>query len=383
MTSQPFNNTDNPIQPKLRLTQEDVKRLLSEPAPEARVAVIQKITEDHSAGHFRPNEILIAEQIFRLLLRDAEVQVRAAMAEGLKHDATVPKDIIRSLASDDEAVALPLLTHSDVLDDNDLVEIIRQNVQITKHIAIANRRSVSPSVSAALVDTENNDVVSTLVQNQGASISEQSYTKIVEDFGKDSDIINVVVKRANLPVAVVENLLNLVSDSVAQELKNKYTGASRKLEDEARKTRESMTLRLLETTVEPQQVTELVEQLYDTHRLTPSIILTALCRGNFTFFEYSLAKMAGIPSDNARKLINDKGELGFKSLYKKAGLPDSMFEACRLVLDVMREMHEKSDIRPGSIHYANRAVEKILMYADGQEIENLAYIIALIRQNVH
>ena len=49
----------------------------------------------------------------------------------------------------------------------------------------------------------------------------------------------------------------------------------------------------------------------------------------------------------------------------------------------MREMHEKNEVRPGNIHYANRAVEKIFMRAEGREIENLAYIIALIRQNVH
>ncbi|MGB1539640.1 MAG: DUF2336 domain-containing protein, partial [Rickettsiales bacterium] len=144
-----------------------------------------------------------------------------------------------------------------------------------------------------------------------------------------------------------------------------------------------MTLQLLDNAIEPDDVQALVNQLSDNRRLTPSIILTGLCRGNFAFFEVSLAKLVGIPAENARKLINDKGELGFKSLYKKAGLPESMFDACKLLLEVMREMAEKKESQPGSIHYANRAVEKLLTRARGREVENLAYIIALIRQNAH
>lgn len=381
VTSQPSTDTTDSEQ-KHRLTQDDVKRLLSEPAVDARVTVVSKITKEHGSGKFGSNELLVAEQIFRLLLRDTEVKVRAAMAEGLKDDTTVPKDIIKTLALDEESVAAPVLEHSEVLDDDDLVDIIDRNSEITKFIAIANRKHVSPTVSAALVETEIEDVIGSLVQNDGADISESSYGKIINDFAGSDDIMGSVVKRENLPLTVVENMLNIVSDTVARELKGKYGTATKKLDEEARKTRESMTLNLLDTTTSPDEVQALVDQLYDAGRLTPSIILTALCRGNFAFFEVSLSKMAGIPTANARKLINDKGELGFRSLYNKAELPGSMYEACRLVLNVMKDMAQAGDVNPGSIHYANRVVEKILTRAEGRDIENLAYIIALIRQSI-
>lgn len=366
---------------RLLLSQEDVRRLLSEPDGAARVEVAHKIAAAHGSGDFRENELAIAEQIFRMLLRDTEVRVRAALAEGLKQDANAPKDIIKALASDAEEVALPVLEHSKVLDDNDLIEIVRSNVEITKHIAIANRARVSDSVSAALVNTENPDVVNHLVKNEGAQISERSYRKIIDDHGDSAAIISGVAQRASLPVTVVENLLTIVSDSVAQELKGKYRDVAAKLEQESQKTREAMTLKLLDTTTDPNEVQMLVDQMHDSGRLSPSIVLTALCRGNFTFFETSLAKMAGIPTQNAHKLINDKGSLGFKSLYTKAGLPDSMFEPCRLVLDVMHDMHESNELRPGNINFANRVVEKLFIKTEGREVDNLAYIIALIRQN--
>jgi uncharacterized protein (DUF2336 family) len=365
----------------IRLSQEDVKRLLSEPSSESRVEIAQKIAAGHSAGAFQQTELLVAEQIFRMLLRDTETRVRAALAEGLKNDASAPKDIVIALASDTEEVALPVLENSEVLDDEDLIDIIRSHEEITKHIAIANRKGVSNMVSAALVETENKDVVSHLVKNETASISERSLKKIMADHSESEDVVKNLVQRANLPVTVVESLLNIVSDSVAAELKNKYTGVSEKLEQEAKRAREQMTLKLLDTTTDPDEVEALVAQLHESNRLSPSIILTGLCRGNFAFFESSLAKVAGIPVANAQKLINDKGDLGFKSLYKKAGLPDSMFEPCRLVLAVMHEMHQQGELRPGNINFANRVVEKLFIKANGRDIENMAYIIALIRQN--
>lgn len=365
----------------IRLSQDDVKRLLSEPSPESRVEVAQKIAAGHSSGAFQQTELYVAEQIFRLLLRDTETRVRAALAEGLKDDVNAPKDVVVALASDVEDVALPVLQNSEVLDDEDLIDIIRSHEEITKHIAIANRKGVSNMVSAALVETENTDVVSHLVKNETAAISERSLKKIMADHAQSEDVVSNLVQRANLPVTVVENLLNIVSDSVAAELKSKYTGVSEKLEQEAKRAREQMTLKLLDTTTDPDEVEALVAQLHEANRLSPSIILTGLCRGNFAFFESSLAKVAGIPVENARKLINDKGDLGFKSLYKKAGLPDSMFEPCRLVLAVMHEMHQNGDMRPGNINFANRVVEKLFIKANGRDIENMAYIIALIRQN--
>lgn len=366
---------------KSKLTQDDVRRLLSEPDSESRAEVAAKLAASHSSGAFQQTELLVAEQIFRLLLRDTETRVRAALAEGLKDDPTAPKDVMVALASDEESIARPVLESSEVLNDEDLLDIIRSHEEITKHIAIANRKGVSNMVSAALVETKNADVVNHLVQNETANISDRSMKKIIDDHGASEDIVGNLVQRSNLPVTVVENLLNIVSDTVAQELKGKYNGVSEKLEREAQKARESMTLKLLDTTTDEDEVQKLVDQLHESGRLSPSIILTGLCRGNFTFFELSLAKVAGIPASNARKLIHDKGDLGFQSLYKKAGLPESMFDPCKLVLAVMHEMHEHNELRPGNINFANRVVEKLFIRANGREVDNMAYIIALIRQN--
>ena len=84
---------------------------------------------------------------------------------------------------------------------------------------------------------------------------------------------------------------------------------------------------------------------------------------------------------NAEKLIFDKGGLGFKAIYERTEMPESLFEAVRLLLRVVQEL-DGDEALPGSLLYANRVVERLLAHAGDEEIQNLPYIMALVRQNV-
>jgi hypothetical protein len=79
---------------------------------------------------------------------------------------------------------------------------------------------------------------------------------------------------------------------------------------------------------------------------------------------------------NAQLLIHDKGGLGFKALYGRAGLPDKFMAACKLLLETVAEMQ-----RGGQARDANVLVQKLIAKSTGKQVDNLSYIIALIRQN--
>ena len=108
----------------------------------------------------------MAEDIFRIMGKDTEVRVREALSQNLKENPNVPHDIAVSLAKDVDSVSLPVLQFSEVLSDADLIEIVRSQ-DPAKPVAIAQRSSVSEFVSSVLVDTENSDVVMSLVSNEG------------------------------------------------------------------------------------------------------------------------------------------------------------------------------------------------------------------------
>jgi len=108
-----------------RLTEFDVQRLLQNSSGLARAATATKIAQQFDRGEFTPAQRKIVEDIFRLMIRDAEVRVRQALAENLKRIPGVPHDVAIILARDVEAVALPMLEFSEVLTSEDLVAIVR------------------------------------------------------------------------------------------------------------------------------------------------------------------------------------------------------------------------------------------------------------------
>ena len=60
----------------------------------------------------------------------------------------------------------------------------------------------------------------------------------------------------------------------------------------------------------------MVRQMHHNQRLTPLLILRALCVGDLAFFEMAIAVMGKIPVRNARILIHDAGLNGLTSLYE-------------------------------------------------------------------
>jgi len=96
-----------------------------------------------------------------------------------------------------------------------------------------------------------------------------------------------------------------------------------------------------------EEIAALVDQLLNNGRLTPSIVLRALCVGDLSFFEHALSALAGVPVANARVLIHDEGSLGLKSLYQKAGMPAGLLPAYRSALEMVKNAElERIDADP-------------------------------------
>jgi uncharacterized protein (DUF2336 family) len=362
--------------PSKGLTEEDLAKLLNDPSGDTRAETAAKIAQNFGENNLSDKEREMAQDIFRIMVKDAEVRVREALAQNLKENPDVPHDVAVSLAKDVVSVSLPVLQFSEVLSDADLIEIVRSQ-DSAKQVAIAQRETVSETVSSALVDTENADVVSSLVSNEGAEISSGDLEKVVEDFAENDAIKDAMVFRPKLPVTVAERLLTTVSEKMKEELAKRHEIADDLATDLILQTRERAVIGLSaegdETDLE-----KLIHQLNTNDRLTPSIVLRSLCMGDIDFFEASLAELVGVSLENARTVIHDSGKLGLKAAFKRAGLPDTHFPAARAAIDVSREM-EFDGGENDRERYSRRMIERILtQYGDlgvDFESEDLEYLL--------
>ena len=352
------------------LTIDEAKKFLSNPSTGHRTEMAAKLGGQLSHGKLTKEERTIAEDIFRLMVKDAEVRVRKALADSLKESPLVPHDIALSLATDVNEVSIPVIESSIVLSDEDLISIIDSRGAQAQN-AVARRVYVSETVSDALIATENEDVIATLISNDGADISVPSMETVLDRYGDNEKINTPMVQRGNLPVEVSERLVHLVSEQLREHLVTHQELPDDIASDLILASRERATISLLEPGNNSFDVIALVNQLEKNQRLTPTIILRALWLGDMAFFETAMAKKAGVPVANAYQLIHDKGDKSLVRLFLKTGMPEKSIPMVRAALDITEETFETgSDDRA---LFQQKMIERLLTQLeddfDGDHLE--------------
>lgn len=319
-----------------KLTCEDVQKLLSDSSDKGRASMVEKVAVGFDDDALTDKERSIAEDIIRTMARDASTMVREALAANIKSSSRLPNDLAKALAQDIDTVALPVIEYSDVLTDADLVELVRNQGE-SKQIAVASRKSVSATVSEALIETDNVTVVGTLVGNEGADISDASMQTVVDKFGEIEAIQVPLTGRATLPVTIAEQLVHKVSEKLKTVLLMKHDLPDDTATDLILRVRERATVSLAADQQSELSVEKLCHQLHRNGRLTPSLLLRAICTGDLIFFETGLATLAKIPSTNAHTLVTDPGGQGLKRLYMKAEMPPKLLPAVEMAVSIVGE----------------------------------------------
>lgn len=341
------------------LNSSDVARLLTDPTAENRAKAATKVSEQFTAGTLSDEERKIAEEIFKIMVKDAEVRVREALSESLKNSNSIPHDVAVALANDVKEVSMPMLEFSEVLTDEDLVEIIKSQDSDTQQ-AIASRANVSAGLAETIVENSADvEVVATLMKNEGADVQEDTMDKVLDKYGDDERVNVPMAQRAHLPLKVTERLVNLVSEKVRDHLVTHHEMSSDMVMDLFFNARERATANLIHDGAKAEMdLGDLVEQLHSNGRLTETLIFRALCLGDVIFFEASLAKLADIPIGNSYQLIHDRGDLGLKAIYEKCDFSLKFLPVIAVAIEVAKEMSSTAAEDPK--RYRSRMIERIL-----------------------
>ena len=341
-----------------RLTKNDVTKLMANPSADVRAETTAKIASQFEVEALSPAERQIAEDIFRKLVKDVEVRVREALAAHLKNSPDLPHDVAVALARDVDSVSLPMLKFSEVLTDEDLIEIVRDQ-GASKQIAIAQRTSVSSRVADALIDTGNEKAVARLVANEGAKLTEQALGRVMEDYQESQAVSDSLSRRPSMPAAISAQLVEALSERLQDFLMQKHDVSPDVASNLILQARERATMSLVDYGSTDVELENLVEQLVRKERLTASLLLRALCMGDMGFFERALARLADLPLQNARILIHDHGGLGLESVYMKADLPQRLYPAFRAGIELSDETDYDGGHNDRS-RFIERMLERIL-----------------------
>jgi uncharacterized protein (DUF2336 family) len=354
------------------LSPTDVARLLAEPSVEMRAELASKVAKEIDSTRLTPDELAIAQDIARLMAQDVAATVRQALAESLRRAARLPRDVALRLAQDIEAVALPILSNSPALDEADLIAILR-HADLPRQQAIAGRDDVTESVADALIAVAAEGAVVTLLHNQAARIAEPSLHHAVDRFAGSDAVKSGMVHRDSLPMTVAERLVVLVSEELRSYLLSHHALSPAVAADLVLQSRERSIIGL-SGRASRHELLLLIRQMQRHQRLTPSLVLRALCMGDLAFFETALAVRAHVPVENAQLLVHDTGGNGLASLYRKAGLPESLLPVFCVAVDAVNSTGLDGGERDFE-RYRARVITRILSQCEDFSPDDLDYLV--------
>jgi uncharacterized protein (DUF2336 family) len=354
------------------LSSHDVARLLSEPSPDVRADLADKIAGDLGSSSLSQAELKLAQDIVRILARDVEEKVRASLSRGLRHSPNLPRDVATRLANDIDYVALPMLADSLVLTDEDLIEIVRHGSAL-KHEAIASRPNLPESVSDSLIRHAEEPAVVVLMNNSSARIADDSLERAVTRFADSTRVKEAMVLREHLPITVAERLVTMVSKALQAHLVRTHDLAPETAADIVLTSREHAIIRL-SLGASDTELRHMVSQMQRNNRLTPSLILRALCTGDIAFFEAAMAVKGDIPLENAQILIHEPSRRGLAALYRKAAMPERLYEAVKAAVDVVDEL--EFDGEPRDLErFRSRVITRVLTLVESVDAADADYLL--------
>src|ERR1700741_610700 len=185
-----------------------------------RVEALRRVTDLFlsNAVDYSDEQIGLFDDVFKCLIDHIETSAKPLLANRLAPIDTAPPPTTPALAVDDIIeVAGPVLTQSNRLDDDALIEAARNKSQ-AHLLAISNRKSLSGAVTDVLVLRGNDEVVQNTVNNPGAEFTERGFTRLVNRSENDDDLATCVGLRPTLPRLFYLELLAKASDSDRERL---------------------------------------------------------------------------------------------------------------------------------------------------------------------
>lgn len=311
----------------------DLLNMARDSSANGRKALSAAVTDlfSDTQDELNDRERTLMFEILRQLIKQCEESIRKMLSEKLSVRADVPRDLALELGKDTAEVAYPILANCGVLKDEDLIEVIR-NRTVQHQLAIAIRRQVSEAVSDALVESGNEAVISKLLANPSARISEQTMEYLVDESERVDTFQEPILRREDLAPALAQRMFNWVSAALRQHILDNYEVDEVVIDDILEQSAfELFTSAGLQKNARMSK--QLAETLAEEGEATPEMMLLALECGEVSLFVSMLEQMTGLRETLITRFILEQGGEGLAVVCKalSVGKPQfvQIFALCR------------------------------------------------------
>jgi uncharacterized protein (DUF2336 family) len=301
--------------------------LAQDKRPESRASLAARMGDmmlGTEFGAMSARERDLAEDILQRLLHDLEMPIRRALAERLASEDIAPRKLIVQLANDRIEVAWPVLLKSEVLDDSELLNVVRTRT-IQHRLAVARRRHLSEPLADALVRPGEAEIARAVLENKGAAIGYDTFETLVETSESDADLQELILRREELDPRLAGRMYAWVSEALRRHIVENFdvepTLLDRAIEaaladvvaDHARSVALNGTIQRIRFALDRGELDDL------------AALLPLVRAGERTLFESLFAKYVGVSIALARRILHEQGGRAFALACKGTQVDKGVF----------------------------------------------------------
>jgi uncharacterized protein (DUF2336 family) len=337
---------------------DEIEDALAAQSEDKRAAALWRITDLFIGGadSFNDDHIMLFDDVMQRLAATIEKNARVKLSSRLARVPNAPPHIVRHLASDsDIRVAQPMLRYSPRLDDGYLAQAAQTHSQ--QHLlAIAQRGSLSETITDVLVERGDRDVVRSVAQNAGARFSSAAFRTLVERSVGDEVLAVHVGTRRDLPRQELLKLVERASAAVRQRLAAADPAAAGAIRDVVAEIDGSIRAATRRASTDYAAARVEVEAMHNAGRLGEAEVYAFADARKFEETAVALALVTGAPIDLVeRAMLDDNPDMAV-ILAKVAGFSWSTAQCILLraanralsVQDLDRALSGFSRLKPGT-----------------------------------
>jgi uncharacterized protein (DUF2336 family) len=304
---------------------------------EARRELLREVTASLGgrAGAASDEEAGELDRILASVAADFSVEVRTEFAKLVAASATRFCHAAEHFALDRIEVAAPVLRHSQALSEDVLLRVVNEKSQ--QHMmAVTQRSTVSPRLSHALVERGGDEVVSSLLGNEGAAIADHTYD-IVMERAEDSPILQAgLVRRKSVPLDLLNDLYMKAQADLRQEIVAKFGEVKpEELEKAFERGRARITTRYRGLPEDMAAARKRLAALEAQRLLAPPVLASLLREGvaSRTTFVLAFAKLADVEFEVVQQAVDGPNLDTLALLSRGANFDRGLFVTLAVGLD--------------------------------------------------
>lgn len=296
--------------------------------------------------------------VLMTLMRQAETDLRMALADRLAVLENVPLRMVLHLANDDIVVAEPVLRQSPVLQDMDLIYIIK--AKGPEHWrAIARRDAITPAVIDTLTDTKDLTTAVLLAENVHIAFTEKALNNLTMMAMSSDTLAGPLLMRDDVPTSMAAKLYDYVGQELKKYIQDHYEPETAKtvsvaLADIASEFKQAAVQRF----VPSEQMVAAAEILMEKGSLQPQTLVQSLRRGQYAYFIALFSVYCGLTTTTVQQLLKQESGQGLAIACRATSVPKNDFVNIFLLTNRLRSNGNKI-INQGELIHALRYFEKI------------------------